>query len=180
MINNGIIIIFPEGTRFDKPKLIAAQKFSLDSNIPIYNNLLVPKVKGLWVIYDYLKINNKFGTMYDITIISQKYLGKKAYFKKILKKPIDNVFIINRKLTINENNYDKFKLWLFNEWKNKDDLIKKYKNINFQKMDFNKYKNSNILKIFFIILFIYLLTFKYVRYYLLIILIISYIILLLF
>ena len=177
-INNGIIVIFPEGTRFDNNKLIEGRKFSEINNYPIYDNLLVPKAKGLWTIYNYLKNANKIGNLYDITIISEKYLKKKAYFKHIIKNPFGNIFVVNREISIDKNidNYNDFKLWLLNIWSEKDNIINNYKNNNYEKMNFDNYKYNHIYKISVIIIFIYFLTFKYIRYYLLFALIVSYII----
>jgi 1-acyl-sn-glycerol-3-phosphate acyltransferase len=52
-IKEGLIIIFPEGTRFTLNKLKDGQKYSKDNNYPIFDNLLVPKSKGLSTIFNY-------------------------------------------------------------------------------------------------------------------------------
>ena len=116
--------------------------------------------------------------MYDITIISEKYLKKKAYFKHIIKNPFGNIFVVNREISIDKNidNYDDFKIWLLNIWSEKDNIINNYKNNNYEKMNFDNYKYNHLYKISFIIIFIYFLTFKYIRYYILFALIVSYII----
>ena len=55
------IIIFPEGTRINKKNLEEGQIFSKSNNLPIYDNLLVPKAKGLWFLINHLNKTNRLG-----------------------------------------------------------------------------------------------------------------------
>ena len=43
-----VIIIYPEGNRINYDRLLASQKYSQDNDLPIYNNLLTPRVKVIW------------------------------------------------------------------------------------------------------------------------------------
>lgn len=166
-IKEGTIIIFPEGTRFDEKKFAEAQKFSKENGYPIYDNLLVPKVKGLWTIYKHLKESNKLGNVYDLSIVIPKYLGKKALTKELIFNPMGNIFLIIRKLVFPDfQEISDFKVWFFNEWKKKDDLIKMHNKIFYQKMNLkdNRLMFGTNLLLFGLITY-GLFTQKYLRYY---------------
>jgi len=162
-ITEGNIIIFPEGTRFEPSKFKEGQKFSEENGLPIYDNLLVPKTKGLWMLYNYLKENNKLGDIYDISIIIQNFLGKKV----LILKPIGNIFFITRKLIVpNVTDMFDFKLWFLKEWKEKDKLINGYQTVVYQKIKSINEKSRLLLNLLFFGLVSYgLFTQKYLRYY---------------
>lgn len=176
-IDKGVIFIFPEGTRFDIDKHKKGQEFSLNNNLPIYKNLLVPKSKGLWTIYNQLKEKNKLGKLFDMTMIIKNFKGENAYLEDLSKKDVGDIFIINRELEHPkkyEQNED-FKNWLLKEWKTKDILIDNYEEINYQSLNL-KYNHFNVYTGFLLLFFVTfgLIKSKEVRYYLLCIVIMSY------
>jgi len=167
-IEEGNIIIFPEGTRFEPKKFKEGQEFSIENGLPVYNNLLVPKTKGLWMLYNYLKETNKLGDIYDISVIIQNFLGKQAYMNELFLKPMGNTFLITRKLTITSNLSDMvdFKMWFLKEWKEKDKLINIYQTIAYLKMESINHKSTLFLNLLFFVLITYgLYSQKYLRYY---------------
>jgi 1-acyl-sn-glycerol-3-phosphate acyltransferase len=87
-----VLIIFPEGTRYTKEKFEIAQEFSKSKGIPIYDHLLVPKARGLWFLINNFKKVNKLGRVWDITLTVPSMLGKSAYVKDLLGKPIGPVY----------------------------------------------------------------------------------------
>ena len=174
-IKEGLIIIFPEGTRFSLDKLKEGQEFSKNNNYPIYDNLLVPKSKGLLTIINYLKKINKFGKIYDLSIIYEKFHKSESTNIKLLED-IDNIYLIMRELELDFDSEDNFKTWLLNIWKDKDILFNYYKEVNYTKLLF---KHDKILLSLNILIFI-TITYQlydniYFRYYLLASLIIGYI-----
>jgi lysocardiolipin and lysophospholipid acyltransferase len=174
-----VILIFPEGTRMKEDKLLIAQKFSKDNNIHRYENLLVPKIKGIWTMINHLTKTNRLGNVWDISVIIPKYLKKKADLVDLIKKNIGNIFIHMRTVSIKANyNYDEFKENFYNFWKEKDDLITNYKSFHYNEIDFNDKKTytlNNVVLIVILLFGIYLLTKKSGRYYLLISFILSYV-----
>ena len=174
-----VIIIFPEGTRMMESRLLIAQKFSKDNNIHRYENVLVPKIKGIWTIINHLTKTKRLGNVWDINVIIPKYLRKKAELIDLIKRNIGNIFIHMRTVSIKANyNYDEFKENFYNFWKEKDDLITNYKSFHYNEIDFNDKKTytfNNIVLIVILLFGIYLLTKKSGRYYLLISFILSYI-----
>jgi 1-acyl-sn-glycerol-3-phosphate acyltransferase len=166
-ITEGTFFIFPEGTRFDEKKFKEGQQYSIENGFPVYDNLLVPKTKGLWTIYKYLEEKNKLGNIYDISIVIPKYLGKKALTKELIFDPMGNIFLITRKLIF--PNFDEildFKMWFLKEWKIKDNLIKMHEKIIYQKMKQKPNKLALTENLLFFGLVTYgLITQKYVRYY---------------
>ena len=174
-----VIIIFPEGMRMMEDRLITAQQFSKDNNIHRYENVLVPKIKGIWTIINHLTKTNRLGNIWDVSVIIPKYLRKKAELLDLIKCNIGNIFIHMRTVSIKANyNYDEFKENFYDFWKEKDDLITNYKKFNYNEINFNDKKTytfNNIILITISLFGIYLLTKKSGRYYLLISFILSYI-----
>ena len=119
--NKEFIIIFPEGRIITKDKLEKDQLYSKENNIPIYNNLLMPKTRGVFLIIEYLKYLKRLGDVWDFTIYNN----------------INNYYIDINKVTINYTCYDNFKLEFYKIWQNKDKLLE------------NKKNNTEYNKIFF-------------------------------
>ena len=136
-----VILIFPEGTRLNNEKLAKAKEFSRSANIPVYDNLLVPKTKGLWFLINHLKKTNKLGRVWDVTLAIPKFLGKSAYVNNVLGNPIGPIYGKIRELNLDFDYYnlDLFKSWLLKNWKIKDNFLKNYK-----KYDYNNLKCCNI------------------------------------
>jgi lysocardiolipin and lysophospholipid acyltransferase len=166
-IDEGNIIIFPEGTRFEPKKFQEGQNFSKENGLPIYDNLLVPRTKGLFMLYKYLKENNKLGDIFDISIIIQNFLGKKAHMSELLSKSMGNTFLITRKLSIPElSDMFDFKIWFLKEWKEKDKLINMYQTIAYEKIkSINEFSTLFLNLGFFGLVTYGLFTQKYFRYY---------------
>jgi 1-acyl-sn-glycerol-3-phosphate acyltransferase len=165
-----VLIIFPEGTRFTPDKFIEAQKFSKSKGIPIYDHLLVPKARGLWFLINSFKKANKLGRVWDITLTVPSILGKSAYVSDLINKPLGPVYatIKELKLDFDYQNLETFKIWLFKNWKIKDEFMKYYKHYVYKKLYFDNTKYKHLAIILSIcLLFSLFLGNKYGRYYLL-------------
>ena len=163
-IKSGNIIIFPAGTRYTKKKHEKAVKFSKENNIPIYDNLLVPRTKGLWKLISYLENNDRLGNIYDFTFVIPKFLKKELFLNKILESNLGDTYAIIRKINVPEKKYlDNmilFKEWIFKFWKEKDLIINdlsKYKFIEFKPT----LKCSTYIIIIFCIVLTIFLTIKF-------------------
>ena len=176
-INKTVIIIFSEGTRMTQDKLEEGQKFSKDNNLPIYNNLLVPKTKGLWAIINNLSKRNILGRVWTTSLIMPEFLGKACYMEHLTKKgSIGDIFVLMRELKLdNIENHDLFKKWFLNEWSITDNNISNYKSLNYKKLEFNDNKeNNNIISLVGLIGLLLLMK-KEGRNYFIISLIVSYV-----
>mgnify|MGYP000297629202 CR=1 FL=1 len=172
-----VLIIFPEGTRYTKDKFDIAQNFSKSKGIPVYDNLLVPKARGLWFLINNFKKANKLGRVWDITLTVPSILGKSGYIQDLIGKPVGPVYgtIKELKLDFNHEDLETFKSWLFKNWKNKDDFIRYYKNFIYKKLYFDntKYKHLAII-VLVCFIFSLFLSKKYGRYYLFVSVVIAY------
>jgi len=176
--NKQFIIIFPEGTRSTPKKLEEGQKFSSLNNLPVYDNLLVPKSKGLHFLVNHLNKTNKLGRIWDLTLAIPKFLGKSAYVNDVFGKPLGPVYGMIKELKIDFDIQDSelFKSWLLEKWKIKDEFLKNYKKYIYKKLEFNDPKYRHIALIVLIsLIFSLLISFKYGRYYLILSFVISYI-----
>lgn len=126
-IKEGIIILMPEGTRFTPEKFADAQKYSKDNNLPVFNNTLFPKMKGIFTISNILKKNNRLGNIIDFTIQVENFKNTKTYMDKIMTKKFGDTFGIINCYNIPEkmlNNYDIFKNWFLEKiWTTKDKIL---------------------------------------------------------
>jgi 1-acyl-sn-glycerol-3-phosphate acyltransferase len=170
------IIIFCEGTRITEEKLVEGQQFSVQNDFPVYNNLLVPKSKGLQTIISYLNNSNKLGRVWDLSIIMPKFLGKACYINDIFDGKIGDVYTIFRELDLKPLNNIDFKPWLLNVWKDKDDIISNYKSYEYKKLEMNLKIMHFVYILLTAITSYHMLKNKYTRYYLYIVILISYII----
>jgi 1-acyl-sn-glycerol-3-phosphate acyltransferase len=126
-IEEGIILIIPEGTRFTPEKRIIAQKYSRDNNLPVFNNVLFPKMKGLFTMANILKKRDKLGNIIDMTIQVENLKNIKAHFDILITKNLGDTFSIINTYNIPEkhlDNYDNFKKWFISDiWIKKDKIL---------------------------------------------------------
>lgn len=182
-LNSGtkqVIVIFCEGTRMTDDKLKEGQQFSKDNNYPIYNNLLVPKSKGIHTIINHLNKNNKLGKVWDLSLIIPKFLGKSCFMEDLSEEgKIGEIYSIFRELdtsTITDiSDNIQFKAWLLERWKEKDDMINIYKTYEYKKLPFNENNNHYIFLLIIATMGYFMINNKYGRSYLYLAIIISYI-----
>jgi len=169
-INEGVIIMMPEGTRCSSERLEKSKQYSRDNNLKVYNNILYPKMKGLYLIANILKNNGKLGNIIDLTMQIENLVNIHEFTKMMFVKKIGRTFCLINSYTIPTDNnildnYDMFKDWFIsNIWDKKDLLldniqntqIHNYKEINPQIKDYNYF-----IIIVLITLFIYLSTHLY-------------------
>jgi hypothetical protein len=162
-IKEGIIVLMPEGTRFTPEKFIDAQKYSKDNNLPIFNNTLFPKMKGIFTVSNILKKNGRLGKIIDFTIQIENFKNSKAYMDKLMKNKLGNTFSIINTYNIPDivlENYDIFKNWfLSNIWIKKDiilDNIHEKKNYNYKELIPNMKGYEYFILIICLTLFFYL------------------------
>lgn len=163
-IKEGIIIFMPEGTRFSPERRIVSQKYSRDNNLPVFNNVLFPKMRGIFTIANILKKNNKLGNIIDFTLQVENLKNIKAHYDILMTTKMGDTFSIINTYNIPEkhlDNYDNFKKWfLLNIWQKKDTILN---NINDKtKYNYKELKPSMKSYQFFIIIicvtfFIYLI-----------------------
>jgi 1-acyl-sn-glycerol-3-phosphate acyltransferase len=141
-IKDGLIIILPEGTRYTPEKHVISKQFSLDNKLPVFTNMLYPKMKGLFHICNILKENNKLGNIIDFTNFIKNLHLKKCHMDKLLTTKFDDTYsIINSYIVPIDklSDYNNFKEWFLNIWKKKDNILDNI-NINNDKLDYKKIK----------------------------------------
>lgn len=161
-LKNGIIIIFPEGTRFCKETYEKSKKYCKENNLICNKKLLIPKVKGLFNIVNILKKNNMMGNLYDLSsvipdIMNNFHNVKYDYFK-LFSVNISESYHYIRQLKIPDYyyDYDTFKNWLYHQWNTKDLFITNYSNYKYKRL-VGKYDKKNITTCYvLIIIYIYL------------------------
>ena len=126
--NGGVLILFPEGTRMSCQKLEQAQKYCFQNNLPIMDNMLVPKFHGAWSILNYLKAQYRLGNVYDFTVHADNFQDrdkKDMFLPDILMSGIGPVGFHIRKLDPKEikTDYEEFKMWLLEKWREKDKIM---------------------------------------------------------
>lgn len=131
-IDSGVLIIYPEGTRFDTKKHKETKKFCLENKFPIFKYTLAPRIKGLHLLLKSLHVSKKLGNFYDVTISFLNYIKTNLYSTKILKEDClgDVQIVVNQLQVTNDDfDYDKLKKRIFNIWLEKNILLDKlYRN----------------------------------------------------
>ena len=143
-ITSGIIVIYPEGTRYSNQKQKECVEYSKKNNLPIFNNVLYPKMKGLWIITNELIRTNKMGNIIDFTMMIEKLKGKDGLLSTILTQDFGNTYAHVNTYTIDTidtidtvDSYDNFKLWFLKIWEKKDKIMNTMGTLK----DTNKYNN---------------------------------------
>ena len=158
-VKNGIIIIFPEGTRYSPDKHRNAIKYSNDNKLPVFNNTLFPKMKGLWLIINTLKKNNRLGNLIDISYEIPNFKKKKIHVKELFKYELGNTyaFIKTYKIPTNLNfeDYEIFKNWFLSIWKKKDIYLENMNKYKYKKLTYENNYIYWLSVILVIYLFIY-------------------------
>ena len=166
-VNEGIILIFPEGTRYCKSTFDESLKFAKENNLIPYENLVFPRVKGLYTIVNQLKNKNKLGNIYDMTIIIPYMLKHK------LEREYDMINLLNSDLKTtlvridirnppkNLDNYKAFKSWLYSVWREKDQFMNNHQKEIFVNINDTVKTKTNYSTILFTlaIIFLYLYIF---------------------
>ena len=161
-LKSGIVVIFPEGTRYSDVNYKKSKKYCLDNNLILNKKLLIPRVKGLFNIISILKKNNKFGNLYDITSVVPEIMNNfhktKYDYVKLFTTDLSISYHYLRKINIPNyySDYDIFKNWLYHLWNTKDFFIVNYKNYKYKQL-LGKYESKNIVTCYAIIItYIYL------------------------
>ena len=160
-IKSGIIVILPEGTRFTPEKRIIANKYSKDNNLPVFNNTLFPKMKGLWLICNILIKQNRMGNIIDISALIENMKNQQIKVSHLLSGNLGNTLcVINSYIVPYDGSlvkYNNFKKWFLEIWKIKDNTLENMYNMN----DMNIYKRIKIntkLSDYIILIFILVLS----------------------
>lgn len=168
---SSIILILPEGTRYNEKKYKESVEFSQNNNLHKFKNLLYPKMKGIWLIYKSLEDMDCMGNIIDISVIIENIRNKNGYLKDILTKKLGNTMSVISTYTppINLENYEDFKNWFIEIWKIKDNILDNILTVNdiniYKKID-SSIKYSNYILLILIITmtlyFIYTTNFIYI------------------
>jgi len=148
-IENGVILILPEGTRMNKQNFEKSIEYSKNNNLKKYDNLLYPKMKGLDIIINVLNDRNKLGNLIDITL---KIDGLKKFNTSPLHfiKNATNTFCHINSYKINKNtlnNYDNLKIWYLMIWDRKEEYLNNYNNNLYKKFNYDIKSSTFILNI---------------------------------
>lgn len=161
--NNIIIYLNPEGTRITYDKIKKSNQYSDENSLPKYNNVLFPKMKGIYTIINELAKQDKLGNIIDFTVKVENTTKNDNHFSNYLKKDIGNTYLmINTYKAYQIKDYDQFKKWFLMIWDKKEEYLENYKNYDYIKLN-TKLKTSIkiitiitiviIFKIFIIIYF---------------------------
>lgn len=156
-INNGLIIIFPEGTRMNKDNFKQSQLYCEKNNIKKYNNLLYPKMKGVDLVVNELYKQEKLGNIIDITLkVNDKFKFKTGYFDYL--NNVGNLYCNVNSYKINENtinNYELFKKWVLMIWDKKESFLDNYIDYEYRRLDYTMKTSTFVLNLVFFNLIIF-------------------------
>ncbi|MES1920515.1 hypothetical protein MHBO_002181 [Bonamia ostreae] len=121
----GIIAMFPEGTRFSDVKLSLCRKFAAERNLPLPKHVLTPRVKGFAELLSIRK--HSFEFIYDFTIV---YRPKNVRIRNfIFSKNLNcEVHVLRRFVSLDDFPNDKKGIadWLYKSFAEKDKEIDYY------------------------------------------------------
>jgi len=166
-MKSGIIVILPEGTRFTPEKRVLAQKYSRDNNLPIFNNTLFPKMKGMWLICNILTQENRMGNIIDLTTMVENCKNQKVVFKNLITKDIGNTLCVINSYNVPPlqiiQDYDVFKKWFLDIWKIKDNILENMHTVNDTHIYTRLPSNINIKDLSVLLVVIILFTYLMIK-----------------
>lgn len=116
-------VVYPEGTRFTQEKQMKSKEFAQSRNLIYFNNLLMPRGKGLNVIIDNLR-ESHVSHLLDVTLYYRNKVPSLFYFLFFVTDA--DIKINARKININEIN--DVNTFLLDTFSRKDNLIEEWKN----------------------------------------------------
>lgn len=161
---NGIILMYPEGTRITSEKLNKATEYSKENFNTEFNNILVPKFKGLHLIINELNKNNKLGNLIDGTVKIDNIGIDNHKIKNLLFKNLGKTYCqIKTYKPEAFDDYDMFKSWFLQIWKIKDNYLNNYHKYNYSKTNFKKKTSVFILDVMVVFIMINIFNFLYLK-----------------
>jgi lysocardiolipin and lysophospholipid acyltransferase len=115
------ILLFPEGTDFTANTKNKSDTFAKKNNLKIYENLLVPRHRGLIHLYDNMKERKMMDSIFDVTVAYDRPIENeiellfKGKFPKYINFYID---VVNNEILSEE--------WLYKRWELKESMIKRF------------------------------------------------------
>lgn len=159
-IKSGVIVLFPEGTRKTKKKLIKSQKYSVDNNLHKFNNFLYPKMRGLHTIIKTLMNNNKLGNIVDVTCVVHKLRNKDFNSSRFFFKKWGNTYCHIETYKIPNDtrllNYDYFKQWFLQIWIIKDNIIDNMDKFVYKRITYNVKSSTYLICLISLIFMFYM------------------------
>ncbi|CAE8610611.1 unnamed protein product, partial [Polarella glacialis] len=117
------LTIFPEGTRLTPEKLLDSQEFLRSRKLPVFQNVLCPRVKGFWSAVN----GTLLDTVYDTTIVAGATTpqgnvlslaqGKPAEFHLYMER-VDPKDIPKEEEPLNK--------WLMSKWEIKEGKLERF------------------------------------------------------
>jgi|SaaInlStandDraft_5_1057022.scaffolds.fasta_scaffold02877_5 hypothetical protein len=156
-LNNCIIVIYPEGARYSIKNKKKSDKFCDENNLEKFNNLLYPKMKGLYTISKILHEQNKLGNIIDISNLIQNFHNKDSYMKNIIIKEMGYTFCVIKTYKGEYiENYKKYKEWFLQIWRNKNEILENIDKYKFKSIGINNLMSGYIFILLVLIIFLYL------------------------
>jgi lysocardiolipin and lysophospholipid acyltransferase len=124
------VICHAEGTRLSPKKLEISQKFAKANDLPILNNVLIPRTKGFCALIEGLR--SRCDSVYDFTIVydHQRITPPSAIgfvLSRFLVKPIQvNVHVRRWKISEIPKERGQLEAWLVKVWQEKEELIENF------------------------------------------------------
>lgn len=163
--NNIVIYLNPEGTRITKDKLLKSQEYCKENSLPVFNNLLYPKMKGIYTIINELHKQDKLGNIIDFTVtVENENLDETL--TSYLNNNLGNTYVCIKTYKPKYiEDYEKFKKWFIQIWENKEEFLDNYKDYEYEENQ-DKIKTSNkILTTLSILIFLYFIYIIYFQFY---------------
>jgi len=114
----------PEGRRINKKNLEESHNFSKERNLPIMNNVLIPRVKGFST--SILELRHTAQVVYDLTV---GYSEKSTLYSSVLGGKPYSVHVHVRRFEMSSlpKTEEEINTWLYDRYAEKDKLLDYFK-----------------------------------------------------
>uniref|UniRef100_A0A6A7GCV4 Phospholipid/glycerol acyltransferase domain-containing protein n=1 Tax=Hirondellea gigas TaxID=1518452 RepID=A0A6A7GCV4_9CRUS len=120
--------LYPEGTRITNKKRIASHEFARGRNLPILQNVLLPRAKGFLILME--KLRSTFDSIIDVTTA---YEGNPIYFRELILYGKFNTRAVHMNIkfhpidSVPEDVDGLLKKWLLDSFVTKDSKLEFFK-----------------------------------------------------
>ena len=121
------ILIFPEGTDFDTHSVVKSNSYAMKNNLPIYNHVLHPRLRGFTYCVEQLRTNHGIDAIYDVTVGYHGNLCRSEFDLAMGNFPHNVHFHIKRyPIDSIPESHEGLEKWCMQKWAEKEATLDKF------------------------------------------------------
>ena len=120
------VILFPEGSRLTRDKLLNSQRYARSKNLPVFNQVLLPRFKAFNAVIPVLR--DSLDVICDATLMFE---GPKPSLSTVMSGKANttiHIHVASFPMQEMPSTEDELQTWLLDRWRQKESLIEDFNN----------------------------------------------------